>query len=496
MAYIYSSDVSSANSYKSLLDSNKLSTSLIYRDYAADSNFSKYDIIIVGSDVIFTGSKDDVILASAIKNSGRSIVALGEGGYSFFGQLKLDIGAPNRWYGNENNIYATNVIETPNRWYGSDNRIYATNVSHPIFYRPNNISIPENHIIQLYNITSCVGIYLPSDYFRSSRAFELGEKSNRDDYYPLALEKEKYFLWGFTDSPDTMTSKGKDLFVNVINYMAGLSKKPNSEIKENETGKINVYTYISWNPDEPVSHENATFTISGPYTYTGKNLNWTILDVPVGTYTINYGSLSGYETPVSETKTLAIGKSITFSDNYLLKKKAGESLDFGDGYILIIKQIDPEKNEVLMQLQLDGRIIDEKKLKENEIYSVDKKSYTVNKSGKPYYDNIFLKDISRDAGINYIYIYSDNIGISCTRCKYSFSPSGLLNVTSIPEGADIMFDGISMGKTPRSIPIDNLKTYSINLKLEGYESLETKYKCDKLGQNNIAVSLNKKLSSP
>lgn len=179
-----------------------------------------------------------------------------------------------------------------------------------------------------------------------------------------------------------------------------------------------------------------------------------------------------------------------------MKKKAGESLDFGDGYILIIKQIDPEKNEVLMQLQLDGRIIDEKKLKENEIYSVDKKSYTVNKSGKPYYDNIFLKDISRDAGINYIYIYSDNIGISCTRCKYSFSPSGLLNVTSIPEGADIMFDGISMGKTPRSIPIDNLKTYSINLKLEGYESLETKYKCDKLGQNNIAVSLNKKLSSP
>lgn len=217
VVYIYSSDTSSANSYKSLLDSNGLSTSLIYRDDVASSNFSKYSLIIIGSDLDITDSQDDASIASVIDNSGKPILALGEGGYSFFGQLKLKTGSPNGWHGSENSIFVMNA-------------------SKKIFNQPYAITIPENNIIQLYTSTDHVGIYLLSV---PSNVIPLGRESGDSDHYPLTVEKNKYVLWGFTGSPDTMTEDGKHLFVNIASSMA----KPSTGTNKPDEPKIN-YKYL------------------------------------------------------------------------------------------------------------------------------------------------------------------------------------------------------------------------------------------------------------
>lgn len=262
----------------------------------------------------------------------------------------------------------------------------------------------------------------------------------------------------------------------------------------NETGEINVYINISLNPNPEIPLDpnsglpldpnsglpldsSVKFTISGPNgEYTGNGSNWIISNVSAGTYTINYEPLSGYETPAPETKNLTIGDSINFSSTYLLKKRSGESFDFGDGHILLIKQIDPVKNEVLMELQLDGSMLDEVKVKKHEVVEFNKTSYSVNKSahlsyfslnesGNPSYLEISLEDINRDAAGDYIYIY---ISIP----KTALTPYKLLSINSVPQGADIKLDGKNEGKTPRSIKITDLRTYSIYLELNGYEKWE------------------------
>jgi hypothetical protein len=39
-------------------------------------------------------------------------------------------------------------------------------------------------------------------------------------YYPLALEHNRYLLWGFAGSPESMTEIGKSLFINHVIWSA------------------------------------------------------------------------------------------------------------------------------------------------------------------------------------------------------------------------------------------------------------------------------------
>lgn len=47
-----------------------------------------------------------------------------------------------------------------------------------------------------------------------------------------------------------------------------------------------------------------------------------------------------------------------------------------------------------------------------------------------------------------------------------------LVIHSVPEGANIFLDGKYIGKTSKSYSIDELKSYSIHLEMEGYYSLD------------------------
>ncbi len=62
----------------------------------------------------------------------------------------------------------------------------------------------------------------------------------------------------------------------------------------------------------------ANFTLTGSATYSGNGTSWSQADAPIGTYTITYDPIPGYDTPASDTQTLANGGTITFSGLYNL----------------------------------------------------------------------------------------------------------------------------------------------------------------------------------
>ncbi len=72
-------------------------------------------------------------------------------------------------------------------------------------------------------------------------------------------------------------------------------------------GTINVTTNLN----------SATFSISGPASYSGHGTSWTKTGAPVGNYTITYGNVDGYFTPATQTATLAEDETISFGGTYI-----------------------------------------------------------------------------------------------------------------------------------------------------------------------------------
>jgi hypothetical protein len=123
----------------------------------------------------------------------------GDGGYDFFGRLGLSIGFPNGGHGSMNNI----EVVDPNS---------------SIFKTPYSIEIPADRVLQLYTETNHVGIFLWPTIPDSVTVF--GSLVNDVGYYLLVMENNRYFLWGFSESPDEMTETGKKLFINTVIWMA------------------------------------------------------------------------------------------------------------------------------------------------------------------------------------------------------------------------------------------------------------------------------------
>ena len=74
------------------------------------------------------------------------------------------------------------------------------------------------------------------------------------------------------------------------------------------TGTISVSTNLS----------AATFTITGPATFSGSGTSATFNNAPVGAYTITFGAVAGYIAPAPQTQTLTAGGTLTFTGTYSL----------------------------------------------------------------------------------------------------------------------------------------------------------------------------------
>jgi len=175
------------------------STTLIKLNDVPATPLDSYDLIIVANDTQHENIWSDPNTVAAIEDSNKPVIGLGEGGYTFFGELELSIGSPNGTHGSQNSI---EVID-PNC------SLYST---------PYSIDIPEDRALQLYTETEHVGLYLWPTIPESVTV--LGGEVDSVNYFPLAMQHNRYLLWGFTESPQKMTEIGKTLFINVVIWTA------------------------------------------------------------------------------------------------------------------------------------------------------------------------------------------------------------------------------------------------------------------------------------
>jgi hypothetical protein len=153
----------------------------------------------VGDNTYLSHSWTEPNAITAIEDSGKPILGLGDGGYRFFGMFGLSIGYP---YGGS----------------GSNHSISVVDPECSLFSAPYPIDIPDDGILQLYTETRQVGIYLWPDV--PETVFAIASEADEVGYYPLAMEDNRYVLWGFTESPGKMTEVGKRLFINVVIWTA------------------------------------------------------------------------------------------------------------------------------------------------------------------------------------------------------------------------------------------------------------------------------------
>lgn len=230
IAYIYSVDSTNASAYKLFLNSVGSQTTLVEMGDIVNTDFSQFDVIIIGSNSGDLSTWGDPASVDIIVNSNKPILGLGEGGYAFYGKLSLNIGFPNGGHGSGDNLF----VAQP---------------GHPIFNSPNTITLPQDSVIQLYNVTSShVNIYFPAPV---PEVTLLGRVPSLPFHYLIVQEQTIYFIWGFGDSPASMTQTGKDLFDNIINYMSLISTAVEDDIN-NVLNKFRIFQNYP-NPFNPAT---------------------------------------------------------------------------------------------------------------------------------------------------------------------------------------------------------------------------------------------------
>jgi hypothetical protein len=195
VAFIFSHRDEEAEDFDSLLESYGCSTTLIRLNDLTATPLDSYDLLIVANDTQDISTWNDSNTVAVIEDSGKPIVGLGEGGYTFFGLLGLSIGSPNGGHSNKNSI----EVVDPNS---------------SLFSTPYSIEIPEDRELQLYTETNDVGLYLWPAIPETVTV--LAREVNNFPYSSLAMQHNRYLLWGFTESPQMMTEIGQTLFINVV----------------------------------------------------------------------------------------------------------------------------------------------------------------------------------------------------------------------------------------------------------------------------------------
>lgn len=199
VAYILSTDSSTANQYRTLLEGNGLAVSLINLAKMQATDFKPFSLIIIGPE---TGSGDtwgDAAKVAQIRDSRKPVLGLGEGGYAFFGELKLAIGHPNG-------------VRT------SDQQVVAVDPAQVIWSEPYDLTLAAGApVATVYGGKGSSGVAV--NLGQAGPGVErLARKPSSSIHYWLAREASRYLLWGFNLGPSAMTDTGRGLFVNSAWY--------------------------------------------------------------------------------------------------------------------------------------------------------------------------------------------------------------------------------------------------------------------------------------
>jgi len=212
VAFVYQpeTDYNNPLQFETLLESHGYMITLIEMDSITVTDFSLYDLTIVDSKI---GSEDNWGASSQvtqIMSADKPILGLGFGGARFFGENLLAIG----WNNGEPFLDTTSTSFLNTDVSVDDIKIHLTDT---LFYQPNPVTRTDDSLIEVYNYTAVIVIEPPAPAPDSMVYY--GRQPNYDSRFTLIQEGERYFLWGFTNGPNAMTTNGQVFFLNVVDYL-------------------------------------------------------------------------------------------------------------------------------------------------------------------------------------------------------------------------------------------------------------------------------------
>ena len=202
---IYQADSSWAEDYADMLTGTDFDVSLLEINDVASANLSQTSLIVVDSR---TGSGYEwgtPAAVAAIKNSGKPVLGLGFGGARLFGQMGLSINWGHAWVNSDTT--------------STEKAATCVKIMVPAFEAfttPTPFHIPPDWIVELYYQSGYIGEYAPE---LADSVLLLGREPVDTAHYTLTAEG-RCMLWGFTNSPTSMTPTGYSLFINIVAYMA------------------------------------------------------------------------------------------------------------------------------------------------------------------------------------------------------------------------------------------------------------------------------------
>ena len=194
IAYLYDTDLTQALAYESLIESWGYIVDLIHVDDVPNYDWNLYGLILLGHDSGFQYTWGNSTYVPLLNNTGLPIIAIGDGGSSFYSELGLSANYGNGMYSTRQNLTIT-----------------ATN--HSIFQYPHTFN---STLISMYNTSnSWMGMYIP---YLDASVEVLAINSFYTSYASLTIEDSRYAYWAFYASPAYWTITAKQLFENVISY--------------------------------------------------------------------------------------------------------------------------------------------------------------------------------------------------------------------------------------------------------------------------------------
>lgn len=198
IAYVWQHDLATANQYRALLAANGLCAKLVHMDSLPGTPLNQFGLLIVGPDTGYLDSWGTPAALATIRQYGIPVLGLGEGGYALFGQFGLAIGHPHGWHGEEPHTFAMEP-------------------DHQVWNSPFDIPMTRDRVVTVYNRTEHVGLYIPRP---PADVLLIGREPTDQTHYNLA-KQNRFTLWGFHNGPSMMTGDGKNLFINMVRFLAG-----------------------------------------------------------------------------------------------------------------------------------------------------------------------------------------------------------------------------------------------------------------------------------
>jgi len=206
IAYIYDSDRVAGTNFQTFLEANGWNTTLFPLSQLPGTDLSSFYAIILGHDSGYAGAWGNAMAVEAITYAERPVIGIEQGGYSFFGQLGLNIGYPN---GGTGGTYTT---------------IYAVDPAHAAWNSPFAVALDGTDQAVIYGTNqSITGIH---DSHTDATNDLIGDEGLDRLWNFLLGERSCYMLWGYAGDPTLMTADGQNLFANIVAFLESWADCP------------------------------------------------------------------------------------------------------------------------------------------------------------------------------------------------------------------------------------------------------------------------------